>query len=246
MRRPVVLVLAIAMSGPVGAAAQGAPDVEALAGQGRELYDKGEFTEAVAMYMRAYQAAPAAALLYNIAHIYDRKLGERELAIDFYRRYITSPDADPGVVARATERIQTLKKEAEAQATPPPPPVRALPDETAAPAPTAHAQTSSGGMGQRTWGWLAAGTGVALLAGGGVVGFLARDDADQFGKSTDLNRKQSLRDAGKAKALTADVLMGAGLAVGVTGAILILTAPDAPVAVVPTSSGGLVVFGGRL
>jgi tetratricopeptide (TPR) repeat protein len=254
MRRSFGLVLALAAALPTGAAAQDAPaeqgavDVEALAKRASDLYKAEQYTEAVSVYLQAWQAAPAAALLYNVAHIYDRKLGERELAIDFYRRYITSPDADPTAVARATERIQTLKQqqaEAAAAATPKSPQVVSLvpaPD----PAPAVVTQPADAPMSRRhAAGWILAGSGAALLAGGGVLGYVARTDADAFAESTDLDEKRARRDGGRTKALAADVMMGVGLAAGVGGVVLLLVGDDeAPVTVGATP--GFLVVGGRL
>lgn len=255
MRRFVALVLALSIAAPAGALAQGesAADVETLARRANEMYKAGQHTEAVSLYLKAWQAAPAAALLYNIAHIYDRKLGERELAIDFYRKYITSPDADPTVVARATERIQALKQAPDTKPPPAtPPPVATLsedePSTETGTASTASAatSTSSGGSSQRTWGYVAAGTGAALLVGGGVLGYLASQKADDFAASDDLETKRTARDDGRAQALTADVLMGVGLAAGVAGAVLLLTAEDAHVSAMVTPHGGFVHVGGAL
>jgi hypothetical protein len=60
------------------------------------------------MYLRAYDASAAAAILLNVATIYDRKLHERELATEYYRRYLRSPDAEPDLVVRATGRLTAL------------------------------------------------------------------------------------------------------------------------------------------
>jgi tetratricopeptide (TPR) repeat protein len=254
MRRSVGLVLALASALPTGAAAQDAPaapaavDVEALARRASDLYRAEQYTEAVQVYLQAWQAAPAAALLYNVAHIYDRKLAERELAIDFYRRYITSPDADPAAVARATERIQTLKQqqaEAAAAAAAKPPPVVTAPPPDPAPAVVAQPAESPPSR-RRTVGWILAGGGVALLAGGGALGYVARTDADAYADSTDLDEKRDYRDGGRSKALAADVMMGVGLAAGAAGAFLLLTGGDdaAPVAV--GAGPGFLVVGGEL
>ncbi len=248
MRRSLGLVLALAGALPTGAAAQDAPaavDVEALARRASELYKAEQYTEAVSVYLQAWQAAPAAALLYNVAHIYDRKLGERELAIDFYRKYITSPDADPTAVARATERIQVLKQQqAEAAAAPKPAPVVTAPPPDPPPVVTQPAEPPSGR--RRAVGWILAGTGTALLAGGGVLGYVARTDADAFADSTDLDEKRSHRDSGQSKALAADVMMGVGLAAGITGAVLLLIGDDAPAPVTVGAGPGFLVIGGSL
>lgn len=223
--------------------------VEALAERARGLYKEGEFGKAVAVYLEAYKLQPNAAVLYNVAVIYDKKLKEADLAIDFYRRYIGSPDADPAAVQRATARLQTLKAEREAQreaelATlgndegqndPPPPPP---------PAPRSSTQATAG--------WVLVGTGLASLTGGAVVGYLASDTADQFSASTNLSEKQDLRDTAETRALVADVLLGVGAVAALTGALLVAL-DDGPaegsarLMVGPTLGGGVGVWwGGEL
>ena len=112
---------------PVYAQSAGASiqTVEALAAQASAAYKAGDYERAVSLYLEAYKSQRAAAVLYNIAIIYDRKLSEPQLASAFYRRYIGAPDADPAAVLRATKRLGELKaaenKVIEKQPEPPPP-----------------------------------------------------------------------------------------------------------------------------
>lgn len=214
--------LAILIAAPVQAqpADDAVSQVEALAGEARALYDAGEFGQAVAKYLEAYKLQPTAAVLYNVAVIYDKKLKEVDLAIDFYRRYIGSPDADPQAVQRATARLQALKAEketrrqaelstltptgggqAEGQRTPPPAPMST----------------------QAVTGWVMASAGAALLIGGGVVGYLAGDSQEKFADSTrEVDDRIEARDVGEDRALIADVLLGAGAAATITGLLLVV------------------------
>jgi tetratricopeptide (TPR) repeat protein len=73
---------------------------EQRAAQAFQAYERKDYPAAVALYLEAYEASPSADMLYNIARIYDTKLGDRPLAMTFYRRYI----ADPGAIA---DRIKT-------------------------------------------------------------------------------------------------------------------------------------------
>lgn len=247
--------MALLLAAPVQA--QPADDtvarVEALAGEARALYDAGEFGQAVARYLEAYKLQPTAAVLYNVAVIYDKKIQEVDLAIEYYRRYIASPDADPDAVQRATARLQALKAEKEARRqadlstlpteTPPPsgnPGVSGL----AQPAPTS---------GQAVAGWVLIGTGLVGLAGGGVMGYLARDSADKFSESTLYDEKVGHREDAEGRALIADVLFGVGAAAALTGVVL-LVLDDGPapaevgaLRVGPTPEGGFGVWlGGTL
>jgi tetratricopeptide (TPR) repeat protein len=83
---------------------------EQRAAQAFEAYKNGEYGTAVALYVEAFKAAPSADLLYNIARIYDAKLGDRQLAITFYRRYIGDPGAIAERIKRANERLVELRE----------------------------------------------------------------------------------------------------------------------------------------
>jgi tetratricopeptide (TPR) repeat protein len=98
--------------------AAGASDVqlaEQRAAQAFEAYQNKEYSTSVALYLEAFKSAPSADLLYNIARIYDAKLGDRQLAITFYRKYIADPGAVAERIKRANERLVELR-EAEAAA----------------------------------------------------------------------------------------------------------------------------------
>jgi len=139
---------------PETVAADGAVALsEQKAAQAFEAYQARRFTEAVALYVEANDASPNADILYNIARIYDTKLGDRPLAINFYRHYITDPGAVPERIQLANERLVALR-DAEAAASQPspaaaaPPPrswaPRALPRSPAGPAPAARRTTFPG------------------------------------------------------------------------------------------------------
>src|ERR1700729_920445 len=87
--------------------------VEQLAEKAYQQHAAGKYAESIATYLKAYEISKASETLFNVATIYDRKLNERELAEDYYRRYIRQPDANPDLVRRATERLTTMKREAQ-------------------------------------------------------------------------------------------------------------------------------------
>lgn len=93
-----------------------AQTVEQLAEQAYEQHAAGQYGDSIATYLKAYELGKASEILFNVATIYDRKLGERELAEDYYRRYIRQPDATPDLVRRAIERLTALKQEEDQQA----------------------------------------------------------------------------------------------------------------------------------
>lgn len=83
---------------------------EAYASAACEAYSRKEYVQAVALYEQALSAAPNAALvLYNIARIYDVGLHSRGLAIDYYHRFMTAPNAAPEQIMNARARIAELE-----------------------------------------------------------------------------------------------------------------------------------------
>jgi tetratricopeptide (TPR) repeat protein len=148
---------------------------EQKAAQAFEAYQAKRFTQAVALYIEAYDAAPNADILYNIARVYDTKLGDRPLAINFYRRYITDPGAVPDRIQLANERLLALR-DAEAAASQP-----AAAPSSPSPAPPARveqrlAAPASGWTSGEWAGVLLAATGVVGIGLGTGFGLAALDD----------------------------------------------------------------------
>ncbi|MGZ3406587.1 MAG: chalcone isomerase family protein [Polyangia bacterium] len=111
MRMALVLVALLAWAGP----ARAADDDKTAAARrfyetGTLLYDRGEFLDAAREFERAYREQPKAALLYNIATAYD-KAGERDKAVENYRKYVASmPNSSEVAVSKA--RADVLEREA--------------------------------------------------------------------------------------------------------------------------------------
>lgn len=97
---------------------------EAYAADAFEAYQRKDYTTAVALYRQAYEAAPTADILFNIARIYDIGLGDRSLAMLFYQDYVVDPEAEDDRIEVAFERIGQLQAAERAahepQQTPPP------------------------------------------------------------------------------------------------------------------------------
>jgi hypothetical protein len=136
---------------------------ESKADQAFRAYQSKRFAEAVALYMEAYNAAPNADILYNVARIYDAKLLDRPLAMNFYRRYITDPGAVADRIQIANERLLALR-EAELAATQP-----AREVETPAAAAPAMGTRGAAVYAPPEPGWSTAEVLGAVLAGTGVV-----------------------------------------------------------------------------
>lgn len=82
---------------------------EAYAADAFEAYQRKDYTTAVALYRQAYEAAPTADILFNIARIYDIGLGDRSLAMLFYQDYVVDPEAEDDRIEVAFERIGQLQ-----------------------------------------------------------------------------------------------------------------------------------------
>jgi tetratricopeptide (TPR) repeat protein len=276
MRCPRSKTLALALALPlplVGAAptralAQSAEteSADALAKDARGHYDQGRFEQAVASYLKAYRQSPSAGFLYNVAVIYDRKLNEGGLAIDFYRRYIVADDADPAAVERATARIKALKSVAAAEPVPvePAPAPASRPAATTEPESTASvspapADGETATSGRKIAAYTLMGIGGAALVGGVALGVLASTVEDKYAKAETVGDKKNMQSLGRSEALAGDLLMGGGVALAGVGLVLLLTgggdsAPKAApaaesepeVGFSPLPGGFAVFFGGAL
>jgi tetratricopeptide (TPR) repeat protein len=163
--------------------AAGAPaqTVEQLASQAYEQTSTGKYSEAIATYMKAFEISRAAAVLYNIAAIYDRKLHERSLAMEYFRRYLQAPDADPEFARKATERLSALKAEtateektrASMQVATLPPPAPPPPAE-----PPPDTVSKSDGTGLRIAGFVVGAVGLVGVGTGLGLGALAKSKYD--------------------------------------------------------------------
>ena len=155
---------------------------EQKAAQAFQAYREKRFAEAVALYLDAYRAAPSADILYNVARIYDAKLGDRPLAISFYRRYISDPGAVADRIQAANERLVALR-DAELAATRPPPA-----PESSAPAPAPSAPAPAPASPESGWNGAEV-TGVVL----GATGIVALGVGTGFGIAA-LHERQTMRD----------------------------------------------------
>ena len=203
-----------------------AKKVEALAASAREAFNEGDFAKAVAEYIKAYQLQPEAPLVYNIAFIYDRKLGERTLAMTYYRHFVEDPDADPKLVEKSLSRLEELKAEQDAEE------ARAREEaeqreeakrreeerrRAAAARPVDRPMTTTA-----LAGWVTLGAGVAVAAGGAGLWAVAAGDQHDFDAATALTKKKSLRSSGQGAALGSDILLAVGGAAVGAGALLVI------------------------
>jgi len=211
------------------------PNAEELAGQAYDSYKKGDYGQALAQYQRAFQISAAAPLLFNIAQIYDRKLHERELASDYYRRYLKLPDADPELIKRANERLVALKREEDAlKENPPaataPQPAGARAGADGSPTPSSADHAPNSGATLRTAGLAVTGLGVVGVAVGTIFGLTAKsknDDAASQCPSNACPNQQGVsltEDARHAATISTVGFVAGGLLVA-GGLTLYFTAP---------------------
>ncbi|HEU4406655.1 MAG TPA: hypothetical protein VFS43_15415 [Polyangiaceae bacterium] len=215
-----IALLVVAGLPPVARAddGRGAPEAqraEELAAQAFELYRQGHYRDAVDLYVRAYEIAPAAALLFNIARLYDQKLHQPDAALDYYRRALAAADLAPELAARARARSEALR------AAPAPAPRRAAP--AAPPARPPARDGEAGASWLKAAGAVAAGVGVVGLGVGGAFGLHARGKeraADRLCAGSDCASERALvltdeaRDAARVSTLSfvaAGTLLAGGL-----------------------------------
>jgi len=193
---------------PLDSRAQGPTDpIAALATRGMELVSAERFDEAIRVYLEAYALEPLAAILYNIAFIYDKKLDAPKKAATYYQQYIDAPDADDQGKLRAYERLRILEARIRLAAPPPPPPKPSL-------------------SAQAVGGWVSTMTGAALMLTGATFSILAYSTHSEFEETDDITAREALRDEGEFRAVMGDVAMGVGLAATAAGVTLLLWKDD--------------------
>jgi tetratricopeptide (TPR) repeat protein len=197
------------------AAARPSPEVQA---QAEAISAKGDYAGALALYQQALQLAPAAALYFNVANIYDKKLPDPHLAIDFYRKCVSAADTTPELTLKATARIQALSQDLA--------PKTAAPPKLEEPAPG-----EDPGRSFRIAGGVILGVGAVGLGIGIGFGVDAKAKLDTANKSctgavcTDQAGVDAMNGAnGSATASTAMFVTGGVLAA--TGIILLAVAPS--------------------
>lgn len=157
---------------------------ERRAAEAFQAYSRSDYAAAVALYLEAYEAAPNGSILYNVARIYDTKLADRALAINFYRRYIADPGGHPDLIVIANQRLHELRDAQLALANPPD--ERATAAAGTKPRVGGSPSAARDGSQERRDGWSAGrwagvaigAVGVAGIGVGGGFGLAARSKAN--------------------------------------------------------------------
>ena len=157
--------------------------------RGKELHAAGNYREAAAAYLEAYERFPAPAFLYNVAQVY-RLAGDREAALVHYRRYLElEPEGEGSADAR--EFIATLEAAIGSEAGRGAPEGAAQPEEPAeradpidpierADSPTDRRLGGSPGRGKKIAGASIGAVGAVGLGVAVAFGLKARSAADEL------------------------------------------------------------------
>jgi tetratricopeptide (TPR) repeat protein len=182
----------------VGSASAADPDEAAIdaaelhSQKGLEHYNEERYPEAVREMLAAYQAVPDAALLYNIARIY-QTMQEPDLAVEYFYRFVKSPDADPDTVQKALAYLAALREQAAA--------LVAAPASVEPVRPVAVARVPS-----VNWQVVPLIVGASGLATGVVAGLLAASaQATYLDADVDYDERLLAQGRGRKLALWADV-----------------------------------------
>ncbi len=84
---------------------------------GKALFDEKKFDEAAEKFKESYRLSRNPLLLYNIAFTFDQ-LGQKEMAVFYYKKFLSDAPAEAAQRGDATTRLTALEKEI-AKATPP-------------------------------------------------------------------------------------------------------------------------------
>jgi tetratricopeptide (TPR) repeat protein len=123
-------------------------------------YNLGEYQQAIDAFKEGYRLVPLPLFLFNIAQSY-RRLGEPAKAMEFYQTFLK---VDPQSPIRASARQYLV--ELKAQLNPPPPRIET---PIQPPVPAIVVAATEPPPRKRRWLWPVLGTGLALVAAGGIA-----------------------------------------------------------------------------
>jgi tetratricopeptide (TPR) repeat protein len=162
--------------------------------QGLAHYRAGRFEQAAVAFQEAYVLTKHRDLLFNVARSRER-LGDKPGAIQWYQAYLATQPADETAVIH---HIRQLGGEPGA----PPAQTPAHTDTPVVEKPSVVEE------GPGPWPWVAAGTSLAALAAGTVLGLQALDEASTARSADTRSVATKHKDAAESKALVADVAFG--------------------------------------
>ncbi len=83
--------------------------VEEMAAKAFSAAKSGNYSQAVELYLAAYEVSRNSSILYNLASLFDRFTHEPQSAIEYYQRFVAAKDAPVDLVRKAMVRIAELK-----------------------------------------------------------------------------------------------------------------------------------------
>lgn len=182
-------------------------------------YAAGDYALAVERYMDAYELIQTADLIYNVAFIYERHLGNPDLARVHYERVLRDPSAPADLVRKAGERIASLDRSAAARTTSVPRLSEEAPATQPAPVPEPTVSSTTTLRRKSNPGpWVMVGGGGALVVGGVIAGVVARGTNQDFlAGQGGVEGMRELSDRGQQQAVVADALWITGAVTAVAG-----------------------------
>jgi hypothetical protein len=215
-------------------------------------YEAGDYPGAVSLYMQAYERSVDSRILFNVAQIYDKKVQDRDLAVEYYRRYLKSTTTEPELVATATARITDLLRQPEIPSSPPPAPAvpgeapkePALSDSPARPEPKPDPDLAPPAAEPPVFvGWIVTGVLGAAGVGTGVGALLLSSDLrDTTYRGDPTEESQADADRVAVLAGVTDGLLAGALVAGAVTLIVQLThsptRPQTALWLSPDVSGG--------
>lgn len=200
---------------------------------------------ALAELQAAYALDPSPDTAYAIGQV-QVKLGNCPEAIMSYSTFVESKP-EPEAAAAANEAIKLCREQLAAQPPPPPPP-DPTPQPPAPPAPPPPASPEGKAFYQDVVGDVLVGGGVIAFGAGIALYLGARGTIDDAEKAPTYGEQQSLVDDARSKRMYAVILGSVGVAaigVGVWRFTKVGSATEKTVALVPTTTGGVVTLSGR-
>jgi tetratricopeptide (TPR) repeat protein len=202
---------------------------EQLSNMAYEAYQKERFSDAISLYLKAFQASGENVILFNLAKIYDQKLHERGLAREYYERYLKTPSPDPALALKANERLRVLREAEETLAKNKGLAPRA-PSEASSQS-SKPTEVSGGISALKVVGLVTAGVGLVGLGVGTAFGLSAsskNSDAKAICPNDQCieQRGVDLTTSARSAAQLSTVFFVAGGALTVTGLLLFLVAPS--------------------
>jgi hypothetical protein len=200
---------------------------DALIRQAVAKYQAGDFEGAAAMLLEACDVQAESRCLFNIGRAYE-KAGSSSQAAVYYRRYLDVKDTEPALVQRARDALDHLEPKPpvpppppDTNATPPPPPPPSPPPPLSPPPPPVlTVPPPPPSRGANVAAYVLIGTGVAAIGTGLGIGIWAQATANELHGTLDPTTKPVLRQSAYTRATIADITMGAGAAVAVTGLVI--------------------------